>query len=258
MKYQYLLLLCMFMGFKYKKSTLKITDLQIPNVEKEYIAANNIDTMYSISSNPMLNFGDSDTFAYHVYDKNGNILYDYFSTLGGSTYTYEYDSLHSLNEHFFGPNYIKLHNIVHKFVEDSLLLYSYYITDYGDSSYFYKYQFDSTGRLIFSFFKNEEGNSITNYEYNAIGKLTKKVSNAISFKNFLELSKNEKERMIIQITDNYYYSNNIIDSAITYYTCYDTSFNYTHKKYFDSNGLKIKKVLRDSIITQLKHIKREN
>lgn len=245
-----------------QNQTIKLTDLKFADINREYLAANNIDTTFLISSNHVLNLGESDTFGYRTYDKNGNLLIERIREFGGHLIEYEYDSIGFVKFKNFSTDFSAKFKPTYKFLTDSLLLYQFWTGSDTDTCFF---KFDITGKIVeaIEYANDDKGRGFhykTVYEYSPSGKLFKKSI------NFLINTEEQKRYKLMfgksissQNITYYYYTNNKIDSTITmYYFPTDQNQNYNSKTYYNASGLKNKTVEKDTIITLYEHKTRTN
>jgi hypothetical protein len=242
--------------------TFKLVDLKFADFEKEQIAINNIDTTFLISDNQVLNLGESDTFGYWTYDKNGNLLTERMRMFGGHSVKYEYDSNGFVNFKKYVTDFSAIFKSTYKFLSDSLLLYQFWTGNDSDTCIF---KFDKSGKIIEAIeYRNDDhgrGEHFkTVYEYNPSGQLLKKtivllVSRENQNRYELEFGTGLSTKNIT----NYYYSVNKLDSTITtFYFPSQQNLNYNSKTFYYSNGLRNITVDRDTIITRYEHRKRTN
>ena len=242
--------------------TIKLADLKFADIDKEHLAANKIDTTFLISKNEVLNLGESDTFGYRTYDKNGNLLIERIREFGGHFVEYEYDSIGFVKYKNFSTDFSAKFKPTYKFLADSLLLYQFWTGNDTDTCVF---KFDNVGKVVeaIEYANDDHGKGRhykTVYEYNTSGQILKKTVNLL-------VSQERQQRYELEygtglttqnITD-YFYSDNKLDSTVTtFYFPTHQYQNYHSKTYYNINGLMKRKVDMDTIITHYEHRARIN
>jgi len=243
-----------------------LEDLDFADVEREYIVANKICTMFvsadyhhrirSVSSmrSPL------DTLAYfYTYDTNGRLLTETGVGLWSHTLRLEYDSIGLVKYRRYFTDFLAEFIPTYEYIQEKRMLYQYWrYWDLGiaiDTCFFI---FDKKGRII----ESEEyehkdcgqGNHFkTTYTYNSDGKLQNKTETILINKDdllyLIEWIKKDwtdaeywlKRNSLIKSTE-YYYTNGKIDSTITANFLFKIEWNYTSKTYYDHNGLRVRTV----------------
>lgn len=232
---------------------MKISDLKFGDIDKEPIAINNIDTTFLISDNEILNFGESDTFGYRTYDKEGNLLIERITKLGGHYVEYEYDSIGFVKYKNFSTDFSAKFWSTYKFITDSLMFYQYWTGSDTDTCVF---KFNESGKVVQATeYANDDcargAHTNTIYKYNDSGLLHEKTVYLLVPKEWeREYELIYGEGLSTKNITNFFYTDKKLDSAITaFYFPKHENQNYNSKTYYNSNGLRNRTVERDSIIT---------
>lgn len=217
-----------------------MADLKFADYEREFIAKNKVDTTYEIGRVSIDQ--NSDIFTITSYDTNGNPIYYKENTIWGNTTTSKYNEVNFCIEEYTLYRADNVYSITYKFTPDSLKLYQY--RNPGGSTT--EFLFDTLGREIY---ENTSHHIKKNTRYNTKGK--------VSEINYLYDNSGNEGRNFTTQKFNIYYDGGIIDSVIRRNYFVDPQYNYSIKTYYDSLGLKYKKVAWDSVITYYKHVKRK-
>ena len=241
-----------------KAHTLTMADLKFPDYEKEFIAKNEVDTIYHSNPQPgnvFLMPSFLDTVLADAYDSAGNII---FSESGSRWWTdhtnWEYDSLgfvrkktsHSCMDYTSYVKYSLEKNTL------SEKVYDVKRNNTIDSNITATFNFDMDDRLC---------SSTTLIDY--VDYHTRFNNIYIYSKNGLlvEVKGEEVRHRWRKKANNYskkmYYTNDTPDSAIFRYTDYEGSRVITIKTYYDDRGLKYKEVKNDTSVIWYKHIFRK-
>jgi len=233
---------------------LKVTDLQFGDVEQQFLKAENIETVYMISKNKTLNWGESDTVGRRIYNTNGQLLNESKNILGGYYMEYKYDSLGLLVYRKYSTDFAMKDYITYKFFERDRVLEQYWSWQ-GNLKYTFSFDdygkvteciatFDTTSRHHF-YSQNKK------FTYNKDGLLINEV---------MKLYGKDVEMDCVNpiaSTTKYYYSNSKPDSAITNYKyASNQGWNLCTKVYFDERGLRSRSVEEDSLVTYYAYVRR--
>jgi len=163
---------------------------------KEALIANRVDTMFLIQ--------EKDTIEFYVYDENGQIVEAQQICFMGSNNKYKYDSIGFLIEQIHDSDYYEALKMSYRFEPNSLMLYREYYGECRDSTFsFYgsdytlQFKFDKQGKVL----EKKRSDYKTIYKYNQSEQL-------IEIQTFQEDS-------IMYGYQNYFYSNNKLDSVVS-------------------------------------------
>ena len=240
----------------YINETIDFSDLQFPDPEKEYLLNNKVDTMVFMTKEESLklfSFDDrADTFKYRIYDLLGRLVEEEEIGFGGYRMHLQYDSLNFLKHKVYFTDFAAVFAPTYNYVKDSLLLYQYWTGNGIDTSIF---RFDRQGKLIESeeYSHNDFGSGRfykSQYFYNSKNQLTKKIAITpiVDMDYFIEYEKDWGELTSTAYITNYHYSENKLDSTITYfYYPSDRSYYHTEKTYYNEKGLRVNTIIKDSL-----------
>jgi len=238
---------------------LKLSDLKFPDVEKEAIKRNNIDTVFLISKNVLLNLRlfnivGHDTIGFNNYDAFGNILTEQRKEFDGHFVQFEYDSLGFLKHKIFSTDVELQYKVDYQFNSNNRMFQQFWTYKYHTDTSFYK--FDIHGKLISTDESNHATLGVhmrTKYDYNERNLLITKTDSFLFSRNdsaFYKLNQGEKANFPVKNITKYHYSGNKIDfTDCTFYFSSNSKKNYTEKTYYDELGLKNKTVLMDTLVT---------
>lgn len=245
---------------------LRIIDLKFPDYDKEKTALNNIDTTFLLdgsckcldpSFSRSWNVVDAFT-GYMVYDKLGNIVrIQVLNEIAGPTIDYRYNAIglpiykHYMTDYDENLNANYVDNL------ERFELVKLWDRHFKDTCIF---KFNSNGLLMQS-----NGFSDTNrgrfshfkisYFYYPSGQLFSKHSKYIYRPGTQKLwETNIGEPIPTSKITRYFYSNNALDSTITFYI-YQTNIKWNYKSvtYYKKNGLRLRTIDRDTISTIYLH-----
>lgn len=249
-----------------KNKSLKITDLNFSDINKEHILKNNIRKTLLISGHDYWNQKKLDTIGLYIYDINGNLKELRINNFFGHRERYEYDSLKLVIKKIFDTDFTIEFNYRYEFDKDSLTLFKYYVKptmDISEKEFVIPAavsKFNNDG-LITENFQNQDndygtgGRVYTKYIYDSLnflitkkshfykGKITDTLFNSITpYKNITT----------------FFYTHKKLDSTITIYHYMnnnDVIESYTDKSIYKDDGLIQMNITMDSIITLYTHQK---
>lgn len=259
-----IILLVLIVSCKHNKK-LTITDLHFPDYDRKKILENHIDTTYVLNENchcieiiGVNHYMLEDYFTgYIVYNKKGLATEIYKEEIMGTQIRYRYDSLDLPIHKVHMTDFDAAFKAKYLFDADSNILKQIWYA--GNEPYdTCLFKFNSNGQLIESeeYANDDHGQGrhfFTKYEYTQNGQLAIKYYKR-KYSDQLWLEKELGIPLFNEYRTQYYYSNAILDSAITHFI-YQTNpkWNYLSKTYYNKLGLRTKKIDRDTTITLFIH-----
>ena len=241
---------------------VSLKSINIGEMNRQAIAANQIDTSFILSSNKSLKYYDSDTIGYIVYNEHGDPISFEWREIMGTNVEFEYNksNLPISKAHYTDTDI--LFALKYGFDSNNNKLYQYWIPQFGpdqntiiDTCWF---EFNKYGQLIKSSntlvkFMGPSGHFITNYKYGTDHQLLSKTE--INDTLIRNIRFRLKEPIAPRMETNYFYSQGVLDSSITEYFIQDKSNTVVKSITHYQNLLPIKTVLADTIVTMFVHKK---
>ena len=240
---------------------MSIRDVNFSDIDQQLISKNNIKKSYLIPDFQGGNFKKQDTIAMREYNKNGNIISEYWKGFLYSTNVkYQYDTLNLLTQKNYATDFEIEFNYNYIFNPDSLILYQNYVDGSYDKNINNQkpktsgiYKFNKNGFIVESYLYRDndvdnEKKYITKYVYDSLNLL-------IAKKVDVELKEEQSQKKYKPYQNTtYYYTDKKIDSSITY--SYNRSLEeFKRKTIYDTNGLIRSTIDSDTLIIFHKYLK---
>lgn len=245
------LLMYLMLGAEGKR--LPVNALKFPNAEWAFILKNNVDTMYMVSPDTVLNFGYSDTFGTAIYNA-GLPAHITIVTLGGYGESFEYNKRGWVKNKIYDTDFRAAFKVKYSYAPGNMTLQQYWSGNSEDTCYF---QFNTAGQLVSSLeYSNDDHGKGRLYKrtfsYNANSFLMERNSEFQYIKEGVIMAeKDNGEPSCTGTNERWYYTGTMPDSAITTYIhVSDSAYNYTNRTYYNrQTGLRDYSVMQDSLVT---------